>query len=162
MPNHIEGADVGKAAAPQGRFAVVAARFNQAIVDQLLSGAVEGLLAHGVADANIDIVRVPGSFEIPLVAQRLAGSRQYAAVICLGAVIRGETDHYDYVASAAATGIARAALDSGVPVIFGVLTCDNVEQALDRAGPKSTNKGYESAVAAVTMVNLLRKLPEKA
>jgi 6,7-dimethyl-8-ribityllumazine synthase len=104
---------------------------------------------------------VPGSFEIPLVAQRLAASRKYAAVICLGAIIRGDTDHYDHVAAGAAHGVAQAALATGVPVIFGILTCDTVEQAINRAGAKAGNKGFEAAVTAVEMVNLLRQLPER-
>jgi 6,7-dimethyl-8-ribityllumazine synthase len=149
----------GTFAPPPGRFALVAARFNFAIVDQLVAGALDGLKRHGVADDAIDLVRVPGSFEIPPVAKRLAGSGKYAAVICLGAVIRGDTDHYDHVAGAAASGIAQAALATGVPVIFGVLTCDTLEQALNRAGAKAGNKGFDAAVAAVEMVNLLKQLP---
>ncbi len=155
MPNVIEGTF----ATPQGRFALVAARFNAAIVDALVGGALDGLKRHGVADDAIDVVRVPGSFEIPFVAQRLAGGKRYAAVICLGAVIRGDTDHYDYVAGEAASGVARAALATGVPVIFGILTCDTLEQAIDRAGAKAGNKGFDAAVTAIEMVNLLRQLP---
>jgi 6,7-dimethyl-8-ribityllumazine synthase len=150
----------GTFAPPPGRFALVAARFNQFIVEQLVNGALDGLKRHGVADDAIDLVRVPGSFEIPLVAQRLAASKRYAAVICLGAVIRGATGHYDHVASGAAHGIAQAALATGVPVIFGVLTCDTLEQAIDRAGAKAGNKGFDAAVATIEMVNLLRQLPE--
>jgi 6,7-dimethyl-8-ribityllumazine synthase len=149
----------GTFAPPPGRFALVAARFNSAIVDPLIAGALDGLKRHGVADDAIDVVRVPGSFEIPLVAQRLAGSGKYAAVICLGAVIRGETGHYDHVAGEAASGVARAALATGVPVIFGILTCDTLEQAVNRAGAKSGNKGFDAALAAIEMVNLLRQLP---
>ncbi|HZT81348.1 MAG TPA: 6,7-dimethyl-8-ribityllumazine synthase [Gemmataceae bacterium] len=151
----------GTFAPPPGRFALVAARFNHVIVDQLVAGALDGLKRHGVADDAIDLVRVPGSFEIPPVAGRLAGSGRYAAVICLGAVIRGDTDHYDHVARAAASGVAQVALNTGVPVIFGVLTCDTVEQAVNRAGAKSGNKGYEAALAAIEMANLLRQLPER-
>ena len=150
----------GTFAPPPGRFALVAARFNSAIVEQLVAGALDGLKRHGVADDAIDLVRVPGSFEIPPVAKRLAESGKYAAVICLGAVIRGDTDHYDHVAGAAAGGIAEAALATGVPVIFGVLTCDTLEQALNRAGAKAGNKGFDAAVAAIEMVNLLKQLPE--
>ncbi len=157
MPTVIEGSY----ATPPGRFALVAARFNHVIVDQLVAGALDGLKRHGVADDAIDLVRVPGSFEIPPVAGRLAGSGRYAAVICLGAVIRGDTDHYDHVARAAASGVAQVALNTGVPVIFGVLTCDTVEQAVNRAGAKSGNKGYEAALAAIEMANLLRQLPER-
>jgi 6,7-dimethyl-8-ribityllumazine synthase len=138
----------------------VAARFNHFVVERLVAGAQDGLKRHGVADDAVDLVWVPGSFEIPPVAQRLAGSRQYAAVICLGAVIRGDTDHYDHVAGAAATGVAQAALATGVPVIFGILTCDTVEQAVNRAGAKSGNKGFDAALTAIEMVNLLRQLPE--
>jgi 6,7-dimethyl-8-ribityllumazine synthase len=144
---------------PPGRFALVAARFNQLVVDQLVAGAVDGLRRHGVADEAVDLVRVPGSFEIPPVAQRLARSGRYAAVICLGAVIRGDTDHYDHVAGGAASGVAQAALATGVPVVFGILTCDTLEQALNRAGAKAGNKGHDAAVTAIEMVNLLKQLP---
>jgi 6,7-dimethyl-8-ribityllumazine synthase len=142
-----------------GRFALVAARFNQRIVESLVAGARDTLHRHGVADDAIDLAWVPGSFEMPLVALRLASSKRYAAVICLGAVIRGETDHYDHVAGAAASGIAQAGLSTGVPVLFGVLTCDTVEQALNRAGLKSGNKGHDVAQAAIEMANLMRQLP---
>src|SRR5436305_8082518 len=151
----------GDFATPAGRFAVVAARFNSAIVDALLAGAIDGLKRHGVADDAIDVARVPGSFEIPLVAQRMAATKRYAAVICLGAVIKGDTDHYDHVAAAAATGVAQAALATSVPVIFGILTCDTLEQAINRAGGKAGNKGFEAAVTAIEMVNLLSRLPKK-
>src|SRR5262245_9305682 len=147
MPKIIEGTF----ATPTGRFALVASRFNATIVDLLVAGACDGLLRHGVEDRAIDVVRVPGSFEIPLVANTLANSGQYAAVICLGAVIRGDTDHYDYVAGEATSGISRAALSSGIPVLFGLLTCDTVEQALNRAGIKSGNKGFEAALSAIEM-----------
>ena len=150
----------GTFAPPPGRFALVAARFNHFVVEHLVGGARDGLLRHGVAEDAIDLVWVPGSYEIPLVARRLAGSGKYAAVVCLGAVIRGDTDHYDYVAGGAANGIAQAALATGVPVIFGVLTCDTLEQAINRAGAKGGNKGFDAAVTAVEMVNLLRQLPE--
>jgi 6,7-dimethyl-8-ribityllumazine synthase len=149
----------GTFAPPPGRFALVAARFNALVVDPLLAGALDALRRHGVADDAVDVVRVPGSFEIPIVAQRLAKSGRYAAVICLGAVIRGDTDHYDHVAGQAVSGVAQAALSTGVPVILGILTCDTLEQALNRAGAKSGNKGFEAAVAAIEMVNLLRQLP---
>jgi 6,7-dimethyl-8-ribityllumazine synthase len=150
----------GTFAPPPGRFALVAARFNSAIVEPLVAGALDALKRHGVADDAIDIVRVPGSFEIPLVAQRLAAGGKYAAVICLGAVIRGDTDHYDYVAGEAAGGVARAALATNVPVIFGILTCDTLEQAINRAGAKAGNKGFDAALTAIEMVNLLRNLPK--
>ena len=149
----------GNLTPPAGRFALVAARFNQFIVDSLVAGARDGLRRHGVADDAVDLAWVPGSFEIPVVAQRLARSGKYAAVICLGAIIRGDTDHYDHVAGATTSGIAQAGMSSGIPVIFGVLTCDTVEQALNRAGIKAGNKGYEAALAAIEMVNLLAQLP---
>jgi len=144
---------------PPGRFALVAARFNQIIVDNLVAGAKDGLRRHGVADDAVDLVWVPGSFEVPLVAKQLAASKKYVAVICLGAVIRGETDHYGHVAGSAVSGIAQAGLETGVPVILGVLTCDTLEQAMNRAGGKSGNKGFEAAATAIEMVNLLKQLP---
>src|SRR6478609_1819351 len=156
MPTKFEGTF----ATPPGRFALVAARFNGAVVEQLVAGAIDGLTRHGVADEAIDVAYVPGSFEIPLAAKRLAASGRYAALICLGAVIRGETGHYDHVAGEAAGGVARAALATGVPVIFGVLTTETLEQAINRAGAKAGNKGFEAALAAIEMVNLLRALPE--
>jgi 6,7-dimethyl-8-ribityllumazine synthase len=149
----------GDFSSPSGRFVLVAARFNGFVVEQLVAGATDALHRHGVPADRIDLVRVPGSYEIPLVAQKLGRSGKFAAVICLGCVIRGDTDHYDHVAGAATSGIARAALDSGVPVIFGVLTCDTLEQAIHRAGAKAGNKGFEAAVCAVEMVNLMKKLP---
>ncbi len=155
MPTIIEGTY----AAPPGSFALVVARFNGTIVEDLVAGAVDGLRRHGVGEDSIDLVRVPGSLEIPLVAQKLAGSGRYAAVICLGAVIRGETGHYDHVAGEAASGVARAALATGVPIIFGILTCETLEQAINRAGGKSGNKGFDAALTAIEMVNLLRMLP---
>ncbi len=151
----------GTFSTPPGHFALVVARFNEVIGDKLISGALDALKRHGVGDDMIDIVRVPGSFEIPLVAQKLASSGRYAALICLGAVIRGDTDHYDYVAGEAAGGVARAGLSTGVPVIFGILTCDTLEQAVNRAGGKAGNKGFEAALTAIEMVNLLRQLPSK-
>jgi 6,7-dimethyl-8-ribityllumazine synthase len=144
---------------PPGRFALVAARFNRFVVDHLVAGALGSFKQHGVKEENIDLLWVPGSFEIPLVAQRLAATKKYEAVICLGAVIRGETAHYDHVASQAAHGVAQASLTTGTPVIFGILTCETVEQAVDRAGAKSGNKGFEAAQTAIEMVNLLRQLP---
>ena len=149
----------GDCSAPPGRFAIVAARFNEFIVSQLVAGATDALARHGVADDRVDLIRVPGSYEIPLVAQKLGKSGKYSAVICLGCVIRGDTDHYDHVAGAAATGIASAALNCGVPVIFGVLTCETLEQAINRAGGKAGNKGAEAALTAIEMANLLKKLP---
>jgi 6,7-dimethyl-8-ribityllumazine synthase len=149
----------GSLAPPSGRFALVAARFNGSVVENLIGGALDGLKRHGVPEDSIDVARVPGSFEIPLVTQQLAASGRYVAVIALGAVIRGETDHYDYVAAEAAKGVAQAALTTGVPVAFGILTCDTLEQAINRAGAKSGNKGFEAALSALEMVNLLRQLP---
>ena len=149
----------GDFSTPPGRFAVVVARFNGLITEALLAGCRDALARHGVADDAVDVAWVPGSFEIPLVARRLASSGRYAAVICLGAVIRGETGHYDHVAGQAAGGVLQAGLAADAPVIFGVLTTDTVEQALYRAGVKSGNKGVDAALAAIEMVNLLRKLP---
>src|SRR5262245_22974661 len=146
---------------PPGRFVLVAARFNKDIVDKLVAGAREGFQRHGVADEAVDLVWVPGSFEIPLVAQRLAGSGKYVAVVGLGAVIKGETDHYEYVCENAARGVLDAGLATGVPVLFGILTCQTEELALARAGGKDGNKGLDAALAAIEMVNLLKKLPEK-
>ena len=154
MPRILEG----DLLPPPGRYAIIAARFNDLVVDRLTAGALDALHRHGVSDDRIDVVRVPGAFEIPMVARKLAGGGKYAAVICLGCVIRGDTDHYDHVAGAATSGIASAAAESAVPVIFGVLTCDTLEQALHRAGAKAGNKGYEAAATAIEMVNLLAKL----
>jgi 6,7-dimethyl-8-ribityllumazine synthase len=140
------------------RVGIVVARFNELVTRMLLDGARDGLVRHGVAADDIDVAWVPGSFEVPLVAQRMAAGGEYAAVICLGAIIRGETDHYDHVASGVTSGVARVSLDTGVPTIFGVLTTDTVEQAMNRAGLKAGNKGYEAAVTAVEMASLLRQL----
>jgi len=141
------------------RIALTCARFNDFITDRLLAGARDGLLRHGVDEASITVVWVPGAFELPLVAKRLAGSGEYDAVIALGAVIRGATGHYDHVAGQAAAGLARAALDTGVPVVFGVLTTDTIEQAIERAGTKAGNKGFDAAIAAIEMAQLLKSLP---
>jgi 6,7-dimethyl-8-ribityllumazine synthase len=141
------------------RVAVVVSRFNELITRQLLEGARDGLRRHGADEEALSVVWVPGAFEIPLVARRLARSGAFDAVVCLGAVIRGATPHFDHVASQAAAGIARAGQDTGVPVIFGVLTTDTIEQAIERAGTKAGNKGYDAAVAAIEMANLLRQLP---
>ena len=148
----------GDFAPPAGRFAVVAARFNDFIVGPLTAGALDGFARHGVPAGRVDVVKVPGSFEIPGVARLLAQSGRYAGVVCLGCIIRGDTDHYDHVAGAATSGIAAVAADSGVPVVFGVLTCDTLEQAIHRAGAKAGNKGFEAAVTAVEMANLYAKL----
>jgi 6,7-dimethyl-8-ribityllumazine synthase len=150
----------GDYSTPSGRFAVVAARFNGLITESLVAGCKDTLARHGVIDDRVDVAWVPGSFEIPLVARRLAQSGRYAAVICLGAVIRGETGHYDHVAGQAAGGVLQAGLAADVPVIFGVLTTETVEQALNRAGVKSGNKGADAALAAIEMVNLLKRFPQ--
>jgi len=149
----------GTATAPSGRFAIVAARFNVLVVQHLVDGALETLRHHGIADDDLDLVWVPGSFEIPVTAKRLASSGRFVAIVALGAVIRGETDHYEHVAGIAARGIARVSLDTGVPTIFGVLTCDTLEQALNRAGAKSGNKGADAALAALQMASLMKQLP---
>lgn len=139
----------------EGRFAIVVARWNDFIGRSLLDGAREGLWRHGIPEERVDIAWAPGSFEIPLVAKKLAASGRYAAVICLGAVIRGATAHFDYVAGGVASGISSASLETGVPIIFGVLTTDTIEQAIERAGTKAGNKGHEAALAAIEMSNLL-------
>jgi 6,7-dimethyl-8-ribityllumazine synthase len=144
------------------RVAIACGRFNDLITERLLAGARDGLLRHGVDEASITEAWVPGAFELPLAASRLADSGEYDAVICLGAVIRGATGHYEHVAGQCAAGIARVALDTGVPVVFGVLTTETIEQALERAGTKAGNKGYESAETALEMVDLLRQLPKRA
>jgi 6,7-dimethyl-8-ribityllumazine synthase len=154
MVRKIEGSHSGKGM----RIALVAARFNHFVVDKLLAGALEALAAAGMRDGDLDVVRVPGAFEIPLAARKLAVSRRYDAVITLGAVIRGDTPHFDFVAGECARGVAQAALDTGVPVLFGVLTCDSLEQANERAGGKAGNKGADAAAAAIEMIDLLRKL----
>jgi len=145
---------------PRGRFAILAARFNGFVVEQLIKGAMDGLVRHGVNDQDIDLVRVPGSYEVPLIARTLGASKKYAAIIALGAIIRGETDHYDHVAAETSRGIAQAAQETGIPIIFGILTCDTLEQAINRAGAKSGNKGFEAALSAIEMVNLLNRLTE--
>jgi 6,7-dimethyl-8-ribityllumazine synthase len=142
------------------RVAVVAGRFNALVTDRLVEGALDALRRHGVDDGSVTLARVPGAFELPLVAARLAGSGTVDAVVCVGAVIRGATGHYEQVAGQCAAGIQRAQLDTGVPVVFGVLTTDTLEQALDRAGGKAGNKGADAAVSAIEMADLLRQLPK--
>ena len=142
----------------EAKWAVVAGRFNEFISSKLVGGAVDALVRHGAKDDKIDVVWVPGSFEIPVVARRLAESKKYAAVICLGAVIRGGTPHFEYIASEAAKGVAQVAMSSPVPVIFGILTTDTVEQAVERAGTKMGNKGADAAAAAIEMVSLLAEI----
>jgi len=140
------------------RFAIVASRFNDFVTSRLLGGALDALERTGTAEADITVVRVPGSFEIPLAAKKLVQTKKYDAVICLGTVIRGETPHFDYISSEVTKGIGSVSLESGIPVAFGVLTVDSVEQAVDRAGMKSGNKGSEAALSAVEMVSLLKQL----
>ena len=148
----------GKVVAGDIRVGIVASRFNEFIVSKLLSGAVDGLVRHGVADENITAAWVPGAFEIPLTADRMARSGNYDAVICLGAVIRGSTSHYDHVCAEVSKGIAHVALENKIPVIFGIVTTENIEQAIERAGTKAGNKGYDAALSAIEMVNLLRQV----
>lgn len=149
----------GKLVAKEGmKVAIVAARFNEIIVNKLLGGAVDGLVRHGVEDSNITAAWVPGAFEIPIAAQKLAASEKYDAVICVGAVIRGDTTHYDYVCNEVSKGVAQVGLTTGVPCLFGVITTENIEQAIARAGSKAGNKGYDCALAAIEMVNLLNQM----
>jgi 6,7-dimethyl-8-ribityllumazine synthase len=155
MPRVVEG----HLAAVGLEFAIIVSRFNDFITMRLLDGAMDALVRHGASDEQITVYRVPGSFEIPLLAKKLVDSgRAGDAIICLGALIRGATPHFDYIAAAATNGIARAALDSGVPVTFGVLTTDTIEQAIERAGTKAGNKGWEAAVSAVEMANVYRQI----
>ncbi|HQR23665.1 MAG TPA: 6,7-dimethyl-8-ribityllumazine synthase [Steroidobacteraceae bacterium] len=140
------------------RFAIVAARFNDMIVDSLIRGAVDTLVRHGAAEKQIELVRVPGAFDLPLVVQRLAASKRCDAVVALGAVIRGATPHFEHVAGQCAAGLARVSLETGVPVAFGVLTTDTIEQAIERAGTKAGNKGADAALTALELANLLRRL----
>jgi 6,7-dimethyl-8-ribityllumazine synthase len=156
--NHIEG----NLSAEGRSFGIVASRFNDFVVKALLGGAIEAIRRHGGGAGAVDVVWVPGSYEIPLVARELALSRRYDALICLGAVIRGATAHFDYVAGGAAGGISNVALESGVPVIFGVITTESIEQAIERAGTKMGNKGFEAAVSAIEMADLMVKLRERA
>ncbi|RTL00935.1 MAG: 6,7-dimethyl-8-ribityllumazine synthase [Proteobacteria bacterium] len=148
----------GNLVATSGKYAIVVARFNEFITGKLLGAAIDGLERHGVKSEDIDVAWVPGAFEIPLIAQKLAASGKYQAVITLGAVIRGSTTHYDYVCNEVAKGVAKVQLDTGVPVIFGVVTTENIEQAIERAGTKAGNKGYDAAVTAIEMANLLTTL----
>lgn len=140
------------------RFAIVASRFNDFLVDKLVDGALDAIVRHGGSDEETTLVRVPGAFEIPVAARKLAESKKFDAVICLGAVVRGSTPHFDYVAGEAAKGIAQAGLNTGVPVIFGVVTTDNLEQAIERCGTKAGNKGFDAAMSAIEMADLMRKL----
>ncbi len=140
------------------KFGIVVSRFNDFITSKLLDGAIDALIRHGAEDYNIDVVRVPGSFEIPLIAKKLALKGSYDAIICLGTIIRGATPHFEYVASEVAKGIAMTSLETGVPVAFGVITADTIEQAIERAGSKSGNKGWDAAITAIEMAQVLRKL----
>ena len=140
------------------KIGIVCARFNEFITSKLLGGAMDGLIRHGVKDENVDVAWVPGAFEIPVVAKRMAESGKYDAVLCLGAVIKGSTDHYDYVCAEVSKGIATVSLETGLPVMFGVLTTDNIEQAIERAGTKAGNKGYDVALSAVEMINLFQNI----
>lgn len=157
MVRHLEGYLSGQGFS----FAIVLSRFNEFITAKLLDGAVDALIRHGVDPDKIDVVKVPGTFEIPVTAQRLASSRRYDAVICLGAVIRGATPHFDYVAGEAANGVATTALKTGVPTTFGVITADTIEQAIERAGTKMGNKGFEAALAAIEMAHLFAQLDKE-
>ncbi len=146
----------GKLVSDSMRIGIVASRFNEFIVSKLIGGAEDALRRHNVLDENVDLVWVPGAFEIPLLASKMASSGKYDAVLCLGAVIRGSTDHYDYVCNEVTKGIAAVSLTFGLPVMFGVLTTDNLEQAIERAGSKVGNKGFDAAVGAIEMVNVIR------
>jgi 6,7-dimethyl-8-ribityllumazine synthase len=152
----------GRLAAGGMRIAVVASRFNDLVTDRLVAGARDALLRHGVDEASITLVWTPGAFELPVAALRLAVAGDHDAIVCVGAVIRGSTDHYEHVATQCAAGLGRVALDTGLPVVFGVLTTDTTADALERAGGKLGNKGFEAAVTAVEMVDLLRQLPKRA
>ncbi len=154
MPNTLEG----KLNAQGLRFAIVVSRFNEFITGRLLSGALDSLIRHGADDSNITVAWVPGTFEIPIVAQKFAASGRFDAVVCLGALIRGATPHFDYLAAEVTKGIAQIGLQTGVPTVFGVITTDNIEQAVERAGTKSGNKGFDAATTAIEMANLLRQL----
>ena len=148
----------GNVVAEKTRVGIVVARFNEFITGKLLAGAMDGLKRHNVPEEDVDVAWVPGAFEIPLIASKMAKSGKYDAVICLGAVIRGATSHYDYVCSEVSKGIATVSLNSDIPVMFGVLTTDNIEQAIERAGSKAGNKGFECATGAIEMVNLIREI----
>ena len=148
----------GNVVAEKTRVGIVVARFNEFITGKLLAGAMDGLKRHNVPEEDVEVAWVPGAFEIPLIASKMAKSGKYDAVICLGAVIRGATSHYDYVCSEVSKGIATVSLNSDIPVMFGVLTTDNIEQAIERAGSKAGNKGFECATGAIEMVNLIREI----
>lgn len=140
------------------KFAVIVSRFNDFITNKLLDGSIDALVRHGATEQNIDVIKVPGAFEIPLTAKIVAGKKKYDAVICLGTIIRGATPHFDYVAAEASKGIATASMETGIPIAFGVVTSDTIEQAVERAGSKSGNKGWDAAMVAIEMAQLLKKL----
>jgi 6,7-dimethyl-8-ribityllumazine synthase len=140
------------------KFGIVASRFNEFITSKLLDGAIDALLRHGAKEEDIEVIRVPGSFEIPLLAKKLAFKGAYNAIICLGAIIRGSTPHFEYIAAEVSKGIASASMETGVPIAFGVITSDTIEQAVERAGTKSGNKGWDAAITAIEMAQLLKKL----
>lgn len=148
----------GKLVSKEAKIAIVCGRFNELVTSKLLSGALDGLKRHNVPDENIEIAWCPGAFEVPLTAKKLAMSGRYDAVICLGAVIRGATSHYDYVCAEVSKGIAHIGLETGIPVMFGILTTDSIEQALERAGTKAGNKGFDCAEGAIEMINLLKEI----
>ena len=158
MPNDQPKIIEGELLARDLRLGLIAARFNEFVVEPLIRGALDALKRHGASEKQVEIVRVPGAFDLPIVARKLALSRRYDALIALGAVVRGQTPHFDYVAGECASGLARVALESGVPIAFGVLTTDTMEQAVDRAGGKAGNKGADAAMTAIEMANLLRRL----
>src|SRR4030067_662935 len=155
MPKVIQGDLTAKGL----KFGIVAARFNDFITARLLDGAIDALMRHGAAEADIEVIKVPGSFEIPLAARVLAQSKKYNALICLGAVTRGATPHFEYVSAEVSKGVASVSMESGLPVIFGVLTTDTIEQAIERAGTKSGNKGWDAGLSAIEMSNLMRQIP---
>jgi 6,7-dimethyl-8-ribityllumazine synthase len=154
MVKTIEGNMIAKGK----KFAIIASRFNDFITKELIAGCTDTLIRHGVEDKDLTVTLVPGAFEIPLIAQKLAKSKEIDAVICLGTVIRGATPHFDYIAAEVAKGVAKAALDSGIPVVFGVITADTIEQAVERAGTKDGNKGRDAAATAIEMANLLTQI----
>jgi 6,7-dimethyl-8-ribityllumazine synthase len=155
MPKRIEGQQIARKGA---RYAIVVSRTNSLVTERLLSGCLDGLLRHGVEENGIDVIWVPGSFELPLVVKSVCAKKKHAAVLALGCVIRGGTPHFEYIAAETSKGVAQASLETGVPVAFGVLTCDNLEQALERAGAKGGNKGWEAALSALEMADLMEKL----
>ncbi len=156
--NIIEGKIVANEGGKKISVAIVASRFNEFITTKLVGGAHDALARHDLAEENITLCWVPGAFEIPLAAKKLAESKKYDAIICVGAVIRGSTSHYDYVCAEVSKGIAQVSLQAGIPVMFGVLTCDTIEQAVERAGTKAGNKGYDCALGAIEMINMLQKI----